>query len=200
LRQRPAARLSIRPLPRSFYLRPTRTVARALLGAVVIRTLGRTTLLGRIVETEAYLGARDPASHAFRGRTPRNEVMFWKGGHLYVYFTYGMHYCANVVTEDAGAGRAVLIRAVEPLRGLPAMRRRRRGRHDLASGPAKFCEAFGIGRDENGTDLCGGAIVLARGEPVLASRIVATTRIGIRSAREKRWRYYIRGSPFISRP
>jgi DNA-3-methyladenine glycosylase len=193
----------MRPLPRSFYLRPTRSVARALLGTLIVHAARGATLVGRIVETEAYLGAHDPASHAYRGRTARNEAMFLAGGHLYVYFTYGMHFCANVVTEEAGVGHAVLIRAVEPLAGRRSMARRRGGRRDareLASGPAKFCQAFGIGRAENGIDLCGGRIFLVRGERVPARSVVATTRVGIRQAREKRWRYYIKNSAFISRP
>jgi DNA-3-methyladenine glycosylase len=108
-------------LPRSFYLQPTVRIARQLLGKVLVRKRGRTLLAGRIIEVEAYLGEDDPASHAFRGRTKRNDVMFWRGGHLYVYFTYGMHFCANVVTGDAGTGNAVLLRALEPLEGMRAM-------------------------------------------------------------------------------
>ncbi len=192
----------MRPLPRSFYLRPARTVARDLLGSYIIRTLPRTTIIGKIVEVEAYLGDRDPASHAFHGRTERNAVMFWRGGHLYVYFTYGMHFCANVVTGEAGVGHAVLIRAVEPVSGIAGMKRRRNGGHkaeDLTNGPAKFCQAFGIARKENGTDLLGNTIRIAAGEPVRPSLIVSATRIGIRLAADKRWRYYIKGNAFVSR-
>jgi DNA-3-methyladenine glycosylase len=193
----------MRPLPRTFYLRPTRAVAKDLLGTYLIRTTRGAPLVGKIVEVEAYLGKDDPASHAFRGRTKRNEVMFRDGGHLYVYFTYGMHFCANVVTGHAGVGHAVLIRAVEPVRGRAGMRRRRKGQwkpEELTNGPAKFCQAFGIGRKENGADLLGTTIRLARGEPVRRSQIVSTPRIGIRLAREKKWRYYIRGNAFVSRP
>jgi DNA-3-methyladenine glycosylase len=192
-----------RTYPRTFFRRDARAVARDLLGAVITSTGTGTTLRARIVETEAYLGTNDPASHSHRGLTPRNAVMFLDGGHLYVYFTYGMHFCANVVSGPPGRGEAVLIRAVEPLEGIGLMRRRRGARcepREIANGPAKFCQAFGIGRDENGIDLCGGGkIVLTRGARRKEERIVATTRIGIRHAQEKRWRYYLSGNGFISR-
>lgn len=114
-----------RKLPRSFYLRPTLRVARDLLGKYFVRQYKGKTLLGKIVEAEAYRGKHDAASHAYRGRTKRNDVMFMEGGHLYVYFTYGMHFCANVVTGKAGTGEAVLIRAIEPLKGIDVMIRNR---------------------------------------------------------------------------
>jgi DNA-3-methyladenine glycosylase len=109
--------------------------------------------VGRIVEVEAYR-EDDPASHSYRGRTPRTAVMFGPAGHLYVYFTYGMHYCANIVTGQSGHGAAVLLRAVSPIAGIDVMRERRDGRRDLADGPAKLCQAFGIGPVHNGADLC----------------------------------------------
>jgi DNA-3-methyladenine glycosylase len=160
-------------------------------------------LVGRIVEVEAYLGRRDPASHAFRGKTNRNEVMFRTGGHLYVYFTYGMHFCANVVTRPKGTGEAVLLRAVEPLRGIASMKRRRgpvRGRvHGLTNGPAKLCQAFGIGRRENGLDLVKGPVVLAGGSKPPRRSVSASTRIGIRVGTSHRWRYFLKGNPWVSR-
>ncbi|MGD0038294.1 MAG: DNA-3-methyladenine glycosylase, partial [Bacteroidota bacterium] len=116
----------MKPLPRSFYLCPTLQVARDLLGKHIIRKIDDKLLIGKIVEVEAYCKG-DPASHAFRGRTKRNDVMFWEGGHLYVYFTYGMHFCANVVTGNEGIGEAVLIRAVEPLAGIEMMKINRYG-------------------------------------------------------------------------
>jgi DNA-3-methyladenine glycosylase len=173
----------------------------------LFRKSGTTLFAGRIVEVEAYLGTRDPASHAYRGMTPRNEVMFGEGGHLYVYFTYGMHYCCNVVTGRIGEGGAVLVRAVEPVAGIRAMtaRRsqgdgRRRTAHELCSGPGKLCQAFGIARAENGTDLCGGTIWLARkrGESP-PRRISRSPRIGISSGREHLWRFFIPDTPFGSR-
>jgi DNA-3-methyladenine glycosylase len=111
--------------------------------------------IGRIIEVEAYR-EDDPASHTFRGRTPRNAVMFGPAGHLYVYFTYGMHFCANIVTGPEGVGAAVLLRAVEPVAGVDLMSARRGGRRQLADGPAKLCQAFGIGRDHDGIDLLTG--------------------------------------------
>jgi DNA-3-methyladenine glycosylase len=194
-------------LPRTFYLRPTLTVARDLPGRYLLRRLGPTTLIGRIVEVEAYLGSRDPASHTYRGMTPRNEVMFSGGGHLYVYFTYGMHFCSNVVTEGEGRGCAVLLRAVEPLGGMERMqdlrsagRTRVHGDRELCSGPGKLCQAFGIAREENGTDLCGETIWLARkrGESPPRS-IMCSTRIGISQGREHPWRFFLKDNPFVSR-
>jgi DNA-3-methyladenine glycosylase len=196
----------LRPLPRSFYFRPTLTVAKDLLGKYLVRKLGRELLIGRIVEVEAYLGTRDPASHAYRGRTKRNDVMFWAGGHLYVYFTYGMHFCANVVTGPDGIGEAVLLRAVEPVEGIERMTKNRlhgsrsvaRAQRNLTNGPAKLCEAFAICRRENGTDLMHGEIMIAAA-PDPKPRIVSSKRIGIRAGTEFRWRFYIRNNTWVSR-
>jgi len=191
-----------RKLHRSFYLRPTLSVAKDLIGKQLVRKRGRRFLVGRIVEVEAYLGEMDPASHAYRGQTKRNEVMFRNGGHLYVYFTYGMHFCANVVTEKEGKGRAVLLRALEPLQGIAVMRRLR-GKNgegvNVTNGPAKLCEAFAIAREENGTDLLGETIFIADGEKIPPRRIGRSARIGIRNGTEKQWRFYLRGNAFVSR-
>ncbi|MBI5474552.1 MAG: DNA-3-methyladenine glycosylase [Ignavibacteriae bacterium] len=194
-------------LPREFYLQPTLRVARKLIGKYLIRTIGRTQLIGRIVEVEAYLGSADPASHAFNGRTRRNDVMFWQGGHMYVYFTYGMHFCSNVVTEAEGVGHAVLLRAVEPIAGLSVMARNRSlslnseaGRRELCSGPAKLCEAFGIARGENATDLCGNEIWIAEDTAEKKRHAVLTSsRVGITRGCEHAWRFYARENPFVSR-
>ena len=198
--------MPLRKLPRSFYLQPTLKVAKELLGKYLVRRSNDGLLVGRIVETEAYLGERDPASHAYRGLTKRNEVMFCKGGHLYVYFTYGMHFCANVVTEEEGKGRAVLLRAIEPIKGIGKMRRRRglaldgSDDIDLANGPAKLCEAFGIARRENGMDLLGEEVWISEGETAVAgSRIANSTRIGINNGKKHRWRFYIKNNPFVSK-
>ena len=208
-------------LPCSFYLRPTLIVAKDLLGKYLVRQLGQIMLIGKIVEVEAYLGEKDPASHAYRGKTTRNEVMFKNGGHLYVYFTYGMHFCANIVTEEEGIGHAVLLRAVEPIKGIEVMKRKRKFTRQkdppdswrassgqasdemdyrmLTNGPAKLCQAFGIERTENGTDLLGSVIFLSEGEKTPPSYIVSTTRIGITNGSEKKWRFYLKGNPFVSR-
>jgi DNA-3-methyladenine glycosylase len=158
--------------------------------------------MGRIVEVEAYRGSIDPASHAYRGKTKRNEVMFREGGHLYVYFTYGMHFCANVVTQKEGIAEAVLIRGVEPIHGLKTMQRLR-GNYvlpiNLTNGPAKFCEAFGIARKENGLSLLGNEVYLVRGKRIHRSEIGVSTRIGIRNGIEKKWRFFVKGSPWVSR-
>jgi DNA-3-methyladenine glycosylase len=189
-------------LPQSFYLRPTLTVAKELLGAFIVRNLNRKRLVGRIVEVEAYRGTVDPASHAYRGRTPRNEVMFWDGGHLYVYFIYGMHFCANVVTQRAGIAEAVLIRGVEPVQGIDIMRRHRgNGVSDenLTNGPAKFCEAFGIKRKQNGVSLLGDEIYLRRANKADSYTLGVSTRVGIRAGTEKKWRFYVKGNAWVSK-
>jgi DNA-3-methyladenine glycosylase len=190
------------PLPRRFFARPSTVVARELLGAVLIRD-GRngTRISARIVETEAY-EETDPASHSFAGRTPRNEVMFGPAGHLYVYFTYGMHFCMNVVTDREGWGSAVLLRAAEPLEGLRAMARRRRTSDALllCAGPARLTQAFGIDRRHNGIDLVDGAALrIERGRRVPDEMTEAGPRVGIRAARALPWRYSVRRNAFVSR-
>ncbi len=166
---------------------------------------GRSLLAGRIVEVEAYLGAADPASHAFRGRSPRNEVMFRAGGSLYVYFTYGMHYCANVVTGREGSASAVLIRALEPATGFARMATNRKLRcipgdpRMLTGGPARICQALRIGREENGTDLLGRRIFIVRGRTPADGEIGVSRRIGVSAGKGKLWRFFLRGSACLSR-
>jgi DNA-3-methyladenine glycosylase len=168
---------------------------------VVGRSDSGARLAARIVETEAY-EPDDPASHAFRGETARNSVMFGEPGHLYVYFTYGMHFCMNAVTGRAGEGMAVLLRAAEPIDGVDEMRRRR-GRlrdRELCSGPAKLCQAFGIDRSFDGVDLVrGNDLWIADGTPVPSSLIVVGTRVGIREGLEHPWRFSVDGDPYVSR-
>ena len=197
----------MKPLPRSFYLRPTLQVARDLLGKHIVRNVGTKLLIGKIVEVEAYCKG-DPASHAFRGRTMRNSVMFLEGGHLYIYFTYGMHFCANIVTGKEGDGEAVLIRAVEPLGGIEIMTKNRfpnlqfhnqQSLINLTNGPAKFCQAFGIARRQNGLDLLDSEISIINGTPIPSKIMKCSSRIGIQHAVEKKWRFYIKGNPWVSR-
>ncbi len=190
-----------RRLPRSFFARPSTDVAPDLLGRLLVRGTRGGRLVARIVETEAYQEG-DPASHSFRGRTTRNDVMFGPPGHLYVYFTYGMHFCMNVVTGRTGQGSAVLLRAGEPLEGLSAMSRRRltRDPRSLCAGPARLCEAFGVTRRENGLDLVRGRdLYLLEGEPVTSERVRSTSRVGIRNGVERPWRFVVDGDPFVSR-
>ena len=193
-----------KPLPRSFYLRPTLQVARSLLGKYIVRKFNRKVLVGKIVEVEAYVGPKDPASHAYIGMTERNKVMFGDGGHAYVYFTYGMHYCFNVVTERAGYPAAVLIRAVEPIEGINVMRMNRgfteldRDERNLTNGPAKFCETFGIRREMNGTDLTRDELFLTKGKDIPRSKIGSSKRVGIRNGKEKNWRFFVKGNKFVS--
>lgn len=198
--ERTGPRVSGARLDRDFYARDPRTVAPELLGKVLIH--GRTA--GRIVETEAYCGVEDPGAHTYRGRTERNATMFAPGGHLYVYFTYGMHWCANAVCGEEGDGVAVLIRALAPVAGLDEMHVRRgpaaRRVRDLCSGPAKLAQALGIGRSHDGIDLVTHPelrIVDDGLEP--PGEIVQTTRIGLTHGAEHRWRWYVAGDPNVSR-
>ncbi len=188
-------------VPRAFFARDSRVVAPELLNKVLVRG----DRSGRIVEVEAYAGAEDPASHGFGGPTARNEVMFGGPGHLYVYFTYGMHFCANAVCGAAGESSAVLFRALAPLGGLETMRAARgpaatRDR-DLCSGPAKLCQALGIDRDQDGADLVRGddVSVFDDGTTPPATPGVSS-RIGISVAVDRPWRWFVPGDPNLSRP
>jgi len=189
-------------LPRSFYARSALRVAPELLGRVLVRRLADgTRLAARLVETEAYL-PDDPASHAFRGPTRRNEVMFGSPGRLYVYFTYGNHWMMNAVTGRVGEGTAVLLRAAEPLRGLEVMAsyRGRDDPRDLCSGPGKLAKAFGITGAQNGHDLVAGSdVYVLEGRPVARSHVSRTTRVGVTLGAERRWRFIVTGDPFVSR-
>jgi DNA-3-methyladenine glycosylase len=158
-------------------------------------------LIGRIVEAEAYQ-EDDPASHSYRGRTTRTKVMFGLPGHLYVYFSYGNHWCMNVVTGEDGEGSAVLLRAAEPLEGLAWMRAARRldAPSDLCSGPGKLTQAFGVTSAQNGLDLTTPAdLYVAQGEPVVRQEVGTGPRIGISVATDRPWRFFERDSPFVSR-
>src|SRR5207253_9605771 len=193
----------LRPLARSFFARPSPVVARDLLGRLLVKLVDQPAelLVGSIVEAEAYQ-EDDPASHSFGGPRGRNLVMFGPAGHLYVYFTYGMHFCMNVVTGREGQGSAVLLRAVEPLEGLDAMSARRRVEDPplLCSGPGRLTQAYGVARGDNGIELGPtSGLWIAAGSPVADGEIGIGPRVGIRRAAEKPWRFWIRGSAFASR-
>jgi DNA-3-methyladenine glycosylase len=194
-----------RTLPRSFYARDPRELAPLLLNKLLVtRTGDGVRLAARLVEVEAYCGSEDPGSHAYRGMTPRTEVMFGRPGHLYVYFTYGMHWCANVVATKHGDGAAVLLRAAAPVDGIEVMRARRvkaRRDRDLLAGPARLCQAFGLTGADNGADLVRGSVrVLDDGVPPPAVPSIST-RIGLALGRgdESLWRYFVPGDPNLSR-
>jgi DNA-3-methyladenine glycosylase len=190
-----------RPLPAGFYSRETTIVARELLGAVLECTVRGTRCRGRIVETEAYTGEEDLACHAAAGRTARTEVLYGPPGRAYVYFIYGMHWCVNAVTRPAGLPSAVLIRAVEPLEGLGAMRRRRRHPRDreLTNGPGKLCAAFGItGPTHHGASLITSPLRIYAGDAVSDADVAITPRIGIARAAEEPLRWIVRASEFVS--
>jgi DNA-3-methyladenine glycosylase len=176
-------------------------VAPRLLGCLLVRELDGHKLISKIVETEAY-DESDAASHSYRGKTPRTAVMFGPSGHAYVYFTYGMHYCMNVVVGGEGYGSAVLIRAIEPLEGLDVMSRHRHGLvgEQLTNGPAKLCYALAIDKNRNGHDLRQAPLQLILQPPLLPEEIVQTTRIGITSATHVPWRFYLKGNKYVSLP
>ncbi|MCL5056843.1 MAG: DNA-3-methyladenine glycosylase [Actinobacteria bacterium] len=187
-------------LPREFYGRETALVARDLLGKIIVRLSGNGIAAGRIVETEAYVRG-DPACHAFRGMTPRNRAMFGPPGHAYIYFTYGMHYCFNVVTAEEGVGEAVLVRALEPLEGLCIMSKRR-GREkntDLCSGPGKLVQAMGIGPDLYGHDLTCEPLVILGGEPRPGEAVAVAARVGISAAADLPLRFYFKNNRYVSK-
>lgn len=181
------------PLPRDFYARDAQTVADELLGKYLVHVVAGAERIGRIVEVEAYLGPHDRAAHTSRGLTPRTRVMFGPPGHAYVYMIYGMHYCMNVVTGQEGQGSAVLLRALEPVRGLT-------GR---TQGPALLCRAMEIDVGLNGCDLLSPDFYVAEPAQRKKFRVVRRPRIGVDYAghwARRLLRYYIRGNPYVSRP
>lgn len=176
---------------------PVLEVAPRLLGAIVRH--GEVAV--RLTEVEAYDGAHDPGSHAFRGPTPRNAVMFGPPGHLYVYFTYGMHHCANVVTGVEGTASAVLLRAGEVVDGYDVARERRGGARDrdLARGPARLCQSLGLALADNGVDLAAGPVILEPdGVPPQLDRVATGPRVGLRHAADRPWRFWLEGEPTVS--
>jgi DNA-3-methyladenine glycosylase len=194
-------------LSKNFYTRDVHIVAKELLGKLFVRRIGKEIISGIIVEVEAYDGSIDEASHSFGGKTNRNEVMFKKGGLLYVYFTYGMHFCANVVTGKENESKAVLIRSLQPVDGIDLMIKNRYNKKEttkkefinLTNGPAKLCKAFKIERVQNGTDLTGNEIFILKSPKLGPSEITDTTRIGIKKSVDLPWRYYIKDNEFVSK-
>ncbi|MDX9871858.1 MAG: DNA-3-methyladenine glycosylase [Clostridia bacterium] len=201
----------MKKLSREFYNRDTLTVARELLGKVLVHEIDGQRIAAGIVETEAYLGKEDKAAHSYGGRrTARVEVMYGGAGFAYVFFVYGMHNCFNIVTREEGTPQAVLIRAAEPLAGLEAMAQNRFGKGyeqlkgtqiiNLTNGPGKLCQALAIDRSLNGADLCGNRIYLTAGEKE-QFEIVVAKRIGIAYAEEAQdypWRFYIQDNKYVS--
>ena len=195
-------------LKKDFYNRNVLIVAEELLGKIFVvndKSNGK-ILKGRIVEVEAYDGRMDEAAHTFRGKTERNKIMFEEGGLLYVYFTYGIHFCANVVTDKKEVGAAVLLRAMEPLKGFKVFGERRfnteniteKMKFGLLNGPAKICQAFGIQGKNNGTNLLEDEIYIIDENRISKKDILKVKRIGIKKAVDLPWRFYIKNSPFVS--
>ncbi len=194
--------LAGRPLPATFYDRDTEVVARELLGAVLVHRTVHGVTAGRIVETEAYLGEHDPACHAAAGHTNRTRWLYGSPGTAYVYFIYGVHWCFNAVTRARGLPSAVLVRALEPLEGIPLMRARRaraRRDRDLANGPGKLCAAMAITGAQNGARLDRAPLVVRTGTSIPDDRVRVTTRVGITQAADWPLRWVVSNSPFLSR-
>lgn len=179
---------------------PSLRVAPRLLGAVLMSVHDGGEVSVRLTEVEAYEGLDDPASHAYRGCTPRTEVMFGPPGHLYCYFTYGMHWCANVVCGPEGVAQAVLLRAGEPVCGAELMAARRPASRprDLARGPARLCQALGLAGWANGADLTSGPVLLTAGWPVPDDQLTWTGRVGVVAATDRPWRALVAGHPSVS--
>jgi DNA-3-methyladenine glycosylase len=194
-------------LPRNFYTRDVLTVSKELLGKILVKNENGITLSGMIVEVEAYDGEIDEASHTFIGKTKRNEIMFEQGGFFYVYFTYGAHFCCNVVTGIEGKGTAVLIRAVEPMEGEEIMIKNRFNRKlksekekfNLTNGPGKVCQAFSITKKHYGIDLTGNEIFLLDNKIIKDDEIGISQRIGIKKSVHLPWRFFINNNSYISR-
>jgi len=184
----------------TFLQKTAAEAARRLLGCLLEAEVNGSPAIVKIVETEAY-DQTDAASHSYNGRTKRTDIMFGPAGYLYVYFTYGMHYCCNVVVGEEGYGAAVLIRAVEPIEGEDELMKMRKGKAgiELTNGPAKLCQALGIDKRMNGHDLSQKPLVLTVQPELKASEIITATRIGISKAKDIKWRFYIRGNTHISK-
>ena len=188
-------------IPKEFYLQKTIIVAKKLLGSYLVRIYKNNILVGKIVETEAYLGFKDPACHSYKGKTERCRVMFGEGGHFYVYFVYGFYHCLNVVTEKEGVPEAVLIRALEPIEGVEIMKKLRKGRRNLTSGPGVLCEALKIDKNFNGHPVWEEPLQIYNSLDQ-NFEILQTKRIGVDYAgKAKDWklRFFIKNNPYVSK-
>lgn len=189
-------------LLKEFFIRDTITVARELIGKIFVKILNHNTILSaKIVETEAYLPNDDVASHSFCGITKRNQMMFEEGGVLYIYKSYGIHHCVNIVTEQKGKGSAVLIRAMEPIQGIQIMKKYR-NRDDikvLCKGPGNVAKAFGLSLNENGMSILGDQIMILNADKIDENDIIKTKRIGISKSKDLLLRFYLKNSKFVSK-
>lgn len=190
-------------LPKSFYQQDTVSLAKKLLGCYLVSDLANGKCLGKIVETESYMH-NDPAAHTYNGTTKRNQVLFGPPGFAYIYFIYGMHYCVNVSSSQEGIGEAVLIRALEPIKGIELMKQRRQVSNliSLTNGPGKLTQALGIDLNLNGVDLTqnGALYILSSDSEYKPFEIITTNRIGIAKAQDLLLRFYIKNNPFVSKP
>lgn len=194
--------IKYKPLPRKFYLQDTITVAKNLLGKIIVKKEGKKFLAGKIVETEAYIGEHDPACHAYQKFTERSSTLYEIGGKIYVYFVYGNYYCFNIVTEEEGKGNAVLIRAVEPLKGIEIMRIRRpkaKSDFELTNGPSKFCLAFDIDDRIHRKDITGNEIFVSLSEKKEKFQIAISKRIGLNVGVDFPYRFFIKDNPFVTK-
>lgn len=194
-------------LPKKFYSGDLLDTSINLLGKLIVKKDSGIILTGMIAEVEAYDGSTDEAAHSYKGITERTKIMFNTGGSLYVYFTYGAHFCSNVVAGKKGEGKAILIRAVEPLNHFEVLAKNRFGRklkndrekYNLTNGPGKFCQAFGINKEYNGADLTGDKIFILNNRKIKMENVVTTKRIGITRSADLPWRFYIKDNPYVSR-
>lgn len=192
-----------KPLPRKFFLRDTVTVAKELLGKILSRKIGKKVLSAKIVETEAYIGEHDPASHAYQKITERNKIMYDQGGKVYVYFIYGNYYCFNVVCDSRGIGNAVLIRAVEPIEGIEQMKKFRgetKSVYDITNGPAKLCLAMNIDNSLYGADVTEEkSIFVSKPFKKEKFEIITTKRVGLNVGIDFPYRFFVKDNPYVTR-
>lgn len=186
----------VKKLNKNYFLRDTKKVAEDLIGSLLVRNADDTVLKGMIVETEAYYGENDPASHASNGKTDRNEIMYGEPGYFYVYLCYGMYYLLNVVTEEKGVPGAVLIRSVKPVKGIEKLKKNRGRDEDITNGPGKLTEAFEVDKNFNGVDVSGDLLYFERQN--IDYDIGKSSRVGIKEGKDRLLRFYLKGSSYIS--